>query len=407
MRRTPLDFHLTPKQQEIQNVCSELACDFATRTAQHDREASLPLENYEALKQAGLYSLTVPQELGGWGAGFLGWVLAAEELAQGCPSTALTFNMHAAVVGFTLDDPTVSPTVKKRIAAVTVEEQKLIAGGVSEPGTSSLIVGLPYLPSVQARRVRGGYILRGRKVFLSMLEGCGYISLLAHPEEDANPLTSKLFLMPRPAPGQRVEAVWDTLGMRGTRSDNLILEDCFVPEENLLGATDNFLTWAESLPQWFFGSYTAVYLGIAAAAYREACENLRQRVPRGFAQPMSYHPDIRRRVAEMSVDLEAAQLLMHRAAWLVDTTGVTPESAAALLRAKYFVGEAVTRITRSALTACGAHALFKTSRLEQFFRDGASAPIQPPSGDACLFGLGMLELGLEPTEMLPPLKIAG
>lgn len=402
-----MDFHLTTEHQEIQNICRQLASDFATRAARHDRDTSLPLENYAALKQAGLYSLAVPKELGGWGAGFLGWVLAAEELAQGCPSTALTFNMHTAVVGFIMDDPTTAPAARKRLAALTVEGRKLISAGVSEPGTSSLIVGPTYVPTVQARRTRGGYALRGRKAFLSMLEGCDYISLLAHPEEAVNPLASVLLLVPYPAKGQRVEEVWDTLGMRGTRSNNLILEDCLIPEENFLGSTENFLLWAESLPQWFFGSYTAVYLGVAAAAYQYARESLKQRVPRGFTQSMSYHPDIRRRVAEMSVDLEAARLLMYHAAWLVDTQGVTPESTAALMRAKYFVGEAATRITRSALTACGAHALFKTSRLEQLFRDGASAPIQPPSGDACLTGIGMLELGLEPTEMLPPLKIAG
>lgn len=402
-----MDFHLTAEHEKIRTVCRELATDFATRAAQHDRENSLPTENYEALKRAGLYSLIVPKELGGWGSGFFGWVLAAEELAQGCPATALTFNMHAAVVGITIDDPAVSSTVKKRLAALTVEERALIAAGVSEPGTSSLLVGPTYVPAVQARRVSGGYALRGRKAFLSMLEGCDYISLLAHPEEATNPLASVLLLVPYPAPGQRVEEVWDTLGMRGTRSNNLILEDCVVPEENLFGSTENFPVWAESIPQWFFGSYTAVYLGVAAAAYQHACKNLKQRVPRGFAQPLSYHPDIRRRVAEMSVDLEAARLLMYHAAWLVDTQGVTPTSTAALMRAKYFVGEAATRITRSALTACGAHALFKTSRLEQLFRDGASAPIQPPSGDACLNGIGMLELGLEPQELLPPLKVAG
>jgi alkylation response protein AidB-like acyl-CoA dehydrogenase len=402
-----VDFHLTAEHREIQSICRQLATDFATRAARYDRDASLPLENYEALRHAGLYSLTVPKELGGWGSDFLGWVLAAEELAQGCPSTALTFNMHAAVVGFIMDDSNSSPSARKRMAALTVEERKLISAAVSEPGTSSLIVGPTFVPSVQARRTREGYVLRGRKAFLSMLEGCDYISLIAHPEEVANPLASVLLLVPYPAKGQRVEEVWNTLGMRGTRSNNLVLEDCIIPEENFLGSMDNFLTWFESLPHWGFGSYTAVYLGVAAAAYQQARENLTQRVPRGFAQPMSYHPDVRRRIAEMSVDLEAVRLLMYHAAWLVDSIGVTPESTTALMRAKYFVGEAATRITRSALTACGAHALFKTSRLEQLFRDGASAPIQPPSGDACLTGIGMMELGLEPTEMLPPLKVMG
>jgi len=76
----------------------------------------------------------------------------------------------------------------------------------------------------------------------------------------------------------------------------------------------------------------------------------------------------------MSVDLEAARLLTHYAAWLSDTQGPTPATLSALYRAKYFVGEAVTRVTRTAMTLGGAHALFKTSPLERFFRDGAVPP---------------------------------
>jgi alkylation response protein AidB-like acyl-CoA dehydrogenase len=113
----------------------------------------------------------------------------------------------------------------------------------------------------------------------------------------------------------------------------------------------------------------AVYVGVAAAAYRIACETLNQRVPRGFTQAMSYRPDLRRRVAEMSVDLEAARLLTRCAAWRTDREGRTPASVAALLRAKYLVGEAVNRVTRSAFNACGSHALFKTSPLERLLRD--------------------------------------
>jgi alkylation response protein AidB-like acyl-CoA dehydrogenase len=76
----------------------------------------------------------------------------------------------------------------------------------------------------------------------------------------------------------------------------------------------------------------------------------------------------------------------------------------ALYRAKYFVGEAVTRITRTAMTLGGAHALFKVSPLERLFRDGAVAPVQFPPRDFCLTSLGMLELGLDPLDVLPPMK---
>ena len=131
---------------------------------------------------------------------------------------------------------------------------------------------------------------------------------------------------------------------------------------------------------------------------------MKGRTPPGFTQSLAYHPDVRRQVGEMSVDLEAARLLTHYAAWLSDTQGPTPATLSALYRAKYFVGEAVTRVTRTAMTLGGAHALFKTSPLERFFRDGAVAPVQFPPRDFCLSTLGMFELGLDPRDVLPPLK---
>jgi alkylation response protein AidB-like acyl-CoA dehydrogenase len=115
---------------------------------------------------------------------------------------------------------------------------------------------------------------------------------------------------------------------------------------------------------------------------------------------------VRRHIAELSVDLEAARLITYRSAWLSDTRGPTAETTAALYRAKYMVGEAAGRITRVALTLGGAHGIFKGSRLEQLFRDGAVAPIQPPSADFCLWNMGIYELGLDPAELLPTLKPA-
>src|SRR5437867_4306929 len=183
-----MDAYITAEHEKIQTVCRRLAADFATRTAQHDRETSLPVENYQALKREGLYGLTVPKELGGWGAGMLGWVVAVEELAQGCPSTALTFNMHAAGIPVLMETATISPAAKQRLATLTVQEQKLFAAAFSEPGTSSLVVGPTFSPSVRARRVDGGYALRGRKAFTSMLEACDYLMLMVHPEDATNPL---------------------------------------------------------------------------------------------------------------------------------------------------------------------------------------------------------------------------
>jgi alkylation response protein AidB-like acyl-CoA dehydrogenase len=400
-----VEFYIDEAQRCLQLRCRQLAADFATRAAQHDREASHPVENYAALRRAGLYALNIPAELGGAGVGLLGYSLAAEELAQGCPSTALSFNMHLSIVGPLMESALVPPATKNRLAHLVVEEQRLIAGNFSEPTTSGL-VGTP-VPRTRARRVDGGYRITGRKAFASMLEAADYCAVMAYPDEATAPTAAMLLLVPRQAEGRRVEAVWDTLGMRATRSDSMVLEDCWVPEEALLFRADDILPFRRAGANWFWASYTPVYLGIAVAAYRAIIETVQGRTPPGFSQSLAYHPDVRRQVAEMSVDLEAARLLTYHSAWLSDAEGPTPATLAALYRAKYFVGEAVTRITRTAMTLGGAHALFKTSPLERLFRDGAVAPVQFPPRDFCLASLGMLELNLDPRDVLPPLKSDG
>jgi alkylation response protein AidB-like acyl-CoA dehydrogenase len=334
--------------------------------------------------------------------GLLGYALAAEELAQGCPATALAFNMHPCMVGPLMESPLVTTDVKQRLARLVVQDQQLLAGNLSEPTTSALLG--TYTPTARARRVDGGYRITGRKAFASMIEAADSCIVVVHPDEATEATAGMLLLVPRSAVGRRVDKVWDTLGMRATRSDSLILEDCWVPEEALLLQVDDIGPFQRHGANWLWGSYTAVYLGVGVAAYKEIVKVVQERRPPGYIQPLAYHPDVRRQVAEMSVDLQAARLMMHHAAWLSDTQGPTPTTLAALYRAKYLVGEVVARTTRTALTLGGAHALFKTSPLERLFRDGAIAPIQFPPRDFCLTNLGMLELGLDPQDVLPPLQ---
>jgi alkylation response protein AidB-like acyl-CoA dehydrogenase len=397
-----MDFRMSDVQRELQQRARDLAGDFATRAAAHDRDASDPVENYAALRDAGFYGLNVPVEFGGGGVGLLGWSLAAEELGRGCGSTALSFNMHLSVVGPVMESPLVPAAAKERLAKLVVQDGKLIGGNFSEPTTSGL-VGTP-VPLTRARRVSGGYRITGRKMFASMIAAADYVMVMAYPDEARAPTAGMLLLVPPDAPGRRVEHVWDTLGMRATRSDSMVLEDCFVPDDALLFRSDDIVPFRRDGANWFWGSYTPVYLGVGVAAYDAILEVVKGRTPPGFSQPLAYHPDVRRHVGEMSADLEAARLLTLHSAWLSDTDGPTPATLSALYRAKYFVGEAVTRVTRTAMTLGGAHALFKTSPLERYFRDGAVAPVQFPPRDFCLTNLGMLKLGLDPRDVLPPMK---
>jgi alkylation response protein AidB-like acyl-CoA dehydrogenase len=398
-----MDFHISEEHRRLQERCKHLAADFATRASEHDRDASHPLENYEKLRREGFYALNVPKALGGSGIGLLGHTLAFEALAQGCQATALAFNMHLSIIGPLMESSEVSQAVKRRVADLVVRDKALIAGNFSETSSTALIGA--HTPESRGRRdPNGGYTLNGRKMFASMLSAADYVAAFVYPEDATAPTAGLLVLIPQHAPGRSADANWDTLGMRATRSDSLIMENCRVDEDAVLLRTDDIRPFRRNASNWLWGSYTAVYLGVGAAAYHAVKDAMHQRHPRGFNQSLAHHPDVRRKVAEMSVDLEAARLMTYHAAWLSDQQGPTPETLAALFRAKYMVGEAVSRITRAALSLGGAHALFKTSPIERLFRDGAIAPMQFPPSDFCLSNLGVLELGLDPEALLPPLK---
>ena len=349
-REKRVEFHITEEQRRLQQRARCLADDFATCAARHDREANHPLENYAALRDAGFYALNIPTELEVPG-GLLGYSLAAEELAQGCPSTALSFNMHLSIVGPLMEKPSCPGHQGTTAHDGGATNATLIAGNFSEPTTSGL-VGTP-VPLTRARRADGGYRISGRKAFASMLEAADYCAVMAYPDEATAPTAAMILLVPRQASGRRVEEVWDTLDMRATRSDSMVLDECWVSDDALLIRADDILPFRRHGANWFWASYTAVYLGIAVAAYKAVIETVRGRTPPGFAQSLAFHPDVRRHVAEMSVDLEAARLLTYHSAWLSDTQGPTPATLSAFYRAKYFVGEAVTRITRTAMTLGG------------------------------------------------------
>ena len=107
-----MDFALTIDQRRLQQRCLELAADFATRASEHDRDASHPTENYDRLRAEGFLQLTIGREWGGAGASFLDHTIAYEALGQGCPSTALAFNMHASVVMPVLQSAEVADAAK-------------------------------------------------------------------------------------------------------------------------------------------------------------------------------------------------------------------------------------------------------------------------------------------------------
>lgn len=397
-----MDFDLGPELKVLQERSLAFAREFATRSSAHDRDASEPTENYDILRREGYLELSVPKSRGGAGSGFLGHTVAFEALGTGCPSTALSFNMHASVVMPLLESPEVDESAKRHIADLVAGKKLLIAGNYSEASSTALI-GERWLDTI-ARPADGGWRISGRKMFASMIQAADHCLIMARPEAATAPTAAMLILIPRHAEGRKIIRNWDVLGMRATRSDSLHLDDCWVPERAVVYLADDIRPFRRGTFAWGWGSYTAVYLGVAWAAYEELKRVVSDRKAPGYAQALAYHPDVRRHVAELGVDLEATRLVTYKSAWMIDAHGATEEATAALYRAKYMVGEVLGRITRVALTLGGAHGVFKGARLEQLFRDGALGAIHAPPSDFCLWNLGIHELGLDAADVLPPLK---
>ena len=127
-----MDFGLGPELKALQDKCLALALDFAQRSGEHDRDASEPIENYTRLRAEGFLELTVPRAWGGAGLGFLAHTIAYEALGTGCPSTALSFNMHASVVMPLLESSEVDDAAKRHVADLVCRQRLLIAGNYSE-----------------------------------------------------------------------------------------------------------------------------------------------------------------------------------------------------------------------------------------------------------------------------------
>ncbi|MFD1706254.1 acyl-CoA dehydrogenase family protein [Siminovitchia sediminis] len=402
-----LDFTFTEEQQKVIDLCKELAKDFRTRAAEHDRDRTAPDENYEILKEKGLYGISIPKEYGGFGIGFQGYAAAAVELAKGCASTANSFNMHANACGTILSQPLVSESAKKMVADLAINQGKLFSVSTSEPASSSLII-TSFIPSVQAVKVDGGYRIYGKKAFCSMIESSDYVFLYAHPEEDPNPEAAVGLLVPVDkgnAEGVTIHDVWDTHGMRATRSNTVEYDGTFVPDELALYKTEDFLNdFIMRSANWTIASFASVYLGIGMGILEYTTELLTAKNAKGFSQPQAFHPDSRRRVGEMAAELHAAYWSNMYAAWYSDTHGPTLEAFHNFMRAKHMIASAVSNASRSAQIACGAHGMFKNLHLERMVRDAATAPIMPPTIDACADQVGLLTMGLNPADTAPPLK---
>jgi alkylation response protein AidB-like acyl-CoA dehydrogenase len=382
----------SPAQQELVTQARRLALDrFAPRADRHDREASFPFDDYEDLRAAGLLALCVPERYGGRGAGYETYCLVAEQLAQGNASTALTFNMHCLtmlMMGEMADAMPMSAPARERHERLRARKfREVVERGVfygqphSEPveqgqtDTALSVGGRRF--GTTARKVDGGYVVNGRKFFVSLADAAPYFATPAIRLGDEPWIERTLYLqVPRDAAGVSFPGEWDPMGMRATVSRDMVLRDVFVPDE------------AEVLPPGLFGAlynafphlspltFSATFLGLMQAAYDYTIAYLTGKVP-GAAGVQTEVASKGHAVAEMLFALEGARALYYRA--IAEARVDAPLEAVQRARAAHVtVQRSTVTLTQEAIRVCGGRALLRRHPLERYARDARAGALMRP-----------------------------
>ncbi|HLI80296.1 MAG TPA: acyl-CoA dehydrogenase family protein [Candidatus Binataceae bacterium] len=388
----------TEREQRFVDLAASLADEFAPRAAQHDEEASFPHENYARLKETGYTVLIIPEQLGGLGATLLERVKAQERLAQGCGATALAINMHFNTLGLLIDlhRKFKWPNVEQKLRRIA-SERLIVAGSGSEPDNA--VINLR--PRTAARRVEGGWIINGRKIFGTQSIAADMFFFEA-AWEDAPEGTTILtcFIEPRKTEGFAFKDDWNVMGMRSTASRSSEFKDAFIPESAVVltrpVSRSGRVTKVFAKAPFTIG---APYIGIAVAARNFTVEFMKDRKRFPLKHPMSHLPSVYNKVGEMDMLIEGARAAMYKAAGEVDSDHPASWSRRAVA-ARMIAIENSVKVVDLALRAVGGSSYFKRLPLERLFRDVRAGLYHPFDSDESLEFLGKSAFGLPMMEGL-------
>ncbi len=387
---------LTAQQRELIELAATLGREkFAPRAAAYDRDARFPFENYDDLRDAGLLAICVPKAQGGLGADFATYVMVAAEIGRHCGATALSYNMHvssclwsgqiADVLEMTPEQRADHERNRALHFANIVRHGKIYSQPFSEGGAAAAGKA-PW--GTLARRVDGGYLVNGKKIFASLSGAADFYGVLCTVEQPGATLRDSLYLaVPALADGVSVVGDWDPLGMRGTVSRTLLLKDVFVPETARLMPEGLYFQAASRYPH-MFATLSPTYMGIAQAAYDFTVAYLRAEVPGMPKVLRRMYPTKQIAVAQMRIQLEQTRSLFLQNA---RDARVDPDkdTRMRLYAAHYTIMENAQALAALAIRTCGGQSMLKSLPLERLYRDARCGSLMLPwTAELCVDRLG-------------------
>ncbi len=354
-----MDLELAPEHASFRAAVREVAEGVVKPlAAEVDRDHRFPDEAIQAATEAGLMGVLIPREYGGAGLDALAFEICIEELARACAATAVIVDVHTSVG----TEPILlfgDEEQKRRWLPRLATGDLIGAFALTEPSSGSDAASL----KMTARRNGGGYVLNGTKVFITNIGRAGLYVVFARTGSDERAAGVTAFLVPADASGVRVGQVFAKMGLNGSPTGELVLEDVVVPEENRLGREGQGFTIAmRALDSGRIG-ISGQALGIADAAVEEARELMRER---GHEQGDEFA------LADMATRVESARLLAYHAAWLCSRGRPFTREAS---MSKLHSTDTAMQVALDALQVAGEEGLVKGSPFERHVRDAKALQI--------------------------------
>jgi len=355
-----MDFALSKKHEMFRTLFQDFAMqEVAPLAAEIDESGEFPWVTVKKMAALGFLGLPFPREFGGAGADNLAYTMAVEEISRACASTGVILSAHVSLGAHPIYQFG-TPEQKARFLMPQATGEKLGAFALTEPNAGTDAAG----QQTTALLDGGEYVLNGSKIFITNGEVADIYIVFAMTDRSKGLKGISAFVVEKGTPGFAFGPQENKLGIRASSTTELIFEDCRIPAGNLLGKEgDGFKIAMQTLDGGRIG-IAAQALGIAQSALDESLRYAKER--QQFAKPIGTFQAIQWMIADMGTEIEAARLLVYRAAWLKDMRKPFGKEAA---MAKLYASETAMKHTVKAIQIHGGYGYMKDYKVERLMRD--------------------------------------
>ena len=355
-----MNFQLTREQELVRQMVREFAInEVKPIAAEIDETERFPMENVEKMAKLGMMGIPFSKEYGGSNGDVLSYILAVEELSKVCGTTGVILSAHTSLCASLINEFG-KPAQKEKYLTPLAKGERIGAFGLTEPGAGTDAAGQ------QTTAVLDGdnYILNGSKIFITNGGVAETFIIFAMTDKSKGTKGISAFIVEKDFPGFSIGKVEEKMGIRASSTTELIMENCIVPKENLIGQEGRGFGIAMKTLDGGRIGIAAQALGIAEGALEEAVSYLKER--KQFGRSLSAFQGLQWMVAEMSTKIEAARYLVYKAAF--NKQAGIPYSIDAA-RAKLFAADVAMEVTTKAVQLFGGYGYTKEYPVERMMRD--------------------------------------